>query len=219
MPIQINLLAEAHALEERRRRDPVKRVILAGAVLVVLILVWSSSLLVKTMIVKGDANRFETSLNSRTNEYRQILGNQTKLAETRQRLEALDRLASNRFLVGTLLDTLQKTTVENVQLVRLKLDQAYTLTEAQTNAAGTGPKPATATEKTVLTLNVKDTSPTPGDGVSKYQQALSTASYFREALARTGGFRLTALGSPQTDPDGKSILLFTLEARFPEKTR
>jgi hypothetical protein len=219
MPIQINLLAEAQALEEQRRRDPVKRVILAGSVLVVLILVWSSSLMVKTMLLKGDLNRDLNSLNSRTNEYRQILANQRKLGEDNEKLEALRRLASSRFLVGNLLDALQKTTVDNVQLVRLKIDQAYTVAESQTNETGSTLKPVGATERIVLTLNAKDTSPTAGDAVSKFQDALSSARYFQEILGKTSGFRLTALGSPQTDPEGKSLVLFTIEARFPDKTR
>ena len=76
MPIRINLLAEAQALEDARRRDPVKRVILAGVFAIVLILVWSSSLMVRTMIGKGELSQLEGSLNSRTNAYRQILENQ-----------------------------------------------------------------------------------------------------------------------------------------------
>lgn len=216
MPIHINLLAEAHALEDERRRDPIKRVILAGVVVVMLILVWSSSLMVKTMIAKGDLNRLEGNLNSRTNEYRQILENQRKLGESKQKLEALHRLATNRFLIGNLLNAMQKTTADNVQLVRLKIDQTYTVVD---ESKSKNPKPATATERIVLTLNARDSSPIPGDAVNKYQEALSSAPYFQQALGNTSGFRLASLGAPQTDPEGKSFVLFTLEARFPEKTR
>jgi hypothetical protein len=108
MPIRINLLAEAQALEDQRRRDPVKRVILAGAVLLGLILAWSSSLMVKTMIVKGEVSRLENSLNSRTNEYRQILETQKMLGQDTLKLEALHQLATNRFLLGNLLDALKR---------------------------------------------------------------------------------------------------------------
>src|ERR1022692_3564839 len=222
MPIRINLLADAQALEGQRRRDPVKRLILAGVVAVMLILVWSSSLLVKTMIVKGDLNGFENNLSSRTNEYRQILENQRKIEDDKQKLQALHRLAVNRFLVGNLLDALQKTTVNHVQLLRLKIDQSYTMTEETKPKDDTGHpsgKPATAMEKIVLTLNARDNSPTSGGGVSKYQDALSSAPYFQYALGKGGGFRLTALGSPRTGPDGKPFVLFTVGARFPEKTR
>jgi hypothetical protein len=216
MPIHINLLAEAQTLEEERRRDPVKRVILAGAVVVVLILAWSSSLMVKTIIAKGDLNRLEGNLNSRTNEYRQILDSQKRLGEGKQKLEALQRLATSRYLMGNLLNALQKNTVDNIQLVRLKVDQSYVLTE---ESKSKNPKPATATEKIVVTMNARDNSPVPGDTVNKYQETLSGASYFQGALGNAGGFRLVALGAPQTDSEGKSFVLFSLEARFPEKTR
>src|SRR4051812_35048858 len=129
MPIRINLLAEAQALEDQRRRDPVKRVILVGVVLVAIMLAWSSSLMLKTMIVKGEQGRMESEMNSRTNEYRQVLENKTKLAEDYQKLEALHRLSTNRFLVGNFLDAFQQTTVDGVQLVHLKLDLLYSLTE------------------------------------------------------------------------------------------
>ena len=222
MPIRINLLAEAQALEDQRRRDPVKRVILAGAVLLGLILAWSSSLMVKTMIVKGEVSRLENSLNSRTNEYRQILETQKMLGQDTLKLEALHQLATNRFLLGNLLDALQKATVDNVQLLRLKVDQQYVATEEtkpKEENSRAPVKPATATEKIVLTLNAKDTSPIPGDAVNKFREALSSAPYFQNALGKTGGFHLTTLGAPQSDPDGRQCVLFTLEARFPEITR
>jgi hypothetical protein len=221
MPIHINLLAEAQALEEQRRRDPVKRVILAGAAVVVLILVLSSSLMVKTMVAKGDLSKLEGNLNSRTNEYRQILDNKKKLDDSKQRLDALRRFSTNRFLIGNLLNAMQGVSVENVQLVRFKLDQYYQLVEETRPASSEGPppKPATATEKIILTLNAKDGSINPGDAVGKFQNALTGSPYFQDALARGSGFRLTTLGAPQSDPEGKPFVLFTLEARYPEKTR
>jgi len=50
MPIRLNLLAEAQAIEEMRRHNPVKRAIWVGALLVCLMLVWSSSLQLKAMM-------------------------------------------------------------------------------------------------------------------------------------------------------------------------
>jgi hypothetical protein len=219
MPIRINLLAETQELEEQRRRDPVKRVVLAGIILVGLIVFWSSSLMVKSMVVKNEVNRLEGNLSSRTNEYRQILDNQKMLGEDKQKLQALQQLATNRFLMGTLLDALQRTTVDNVQLLRLKVDQGYVATEETKAKDRTPAKPATATEKIALLLNAKDVSPNPGDAVAKFQEALARAPYFEAALGKGGGFRLTTLGAPQTDPDGKSFVLFTLEARFPDRIR
>jgi hypothetical protein len=219
MPIQLNLLAEARALEDQRRRDPVKRLILAGVVVVVMLLVWSSSLLVKTIAAKGDVTRLDGELSSRTNQYRQILDNQSQLSEGKLKLAKLHQYATNRFLVGSLLNALQQVKIDNVQLVRLKLDQTYVLVAAKTNSDRTIAKPATATEKILLTLNAKDVNPSSGDAFKKYQDAVSGSPYFQEKLEKTGDFRLANLGQPQVDPEGKSFVLFTLEARLPDKTR
>jgi hypothetical protein len=225
MPIRINLLAEAQALEDQRRRDPVKRVILAGAILLAMILAWSSSLMFKTIIIKGDLSRLEAGLNSRTNDYRQVLENKRILAEDNQKLLALHRLSTNRFLVGNFLDAFQQTTVENVQLVHLKLDLNYTLIEeakAQTNEDGSTPtkgKAAGATEKISFAINAKDASATSGDAVNKLRESISTASYFKEQLGGQNEIRLKSLSAPQTDPDGKPFVLFALEASLPEKKR
>ena len=52
MPIRINLLAEAQALEEMRRKDPVKRAALAAGALVCLALVYSSYLQLRAGIAR-----------------------------------------------------------------------------------------------------------------------------------------------------------------------
>src|SRR5512140_2785373 len=109
MPIRINLLAEAKELEDLRRRDPVKRVILAGVALVVVMLVWSSSFLTQTIIARGEVGRLERNLSALTNEYRQIIQTQAALAEAERKFAALHRLSTERFLVGNLLEAIQKT--------------------------------------------------------------------------------------------------------------
>ncbi|MEI8041555.1 MAG: hypothetical protein WCL11_09115, partial [Verrucomicrobiota bacterium] len=129
MPIRLNLLAEAQAAEEARRRDPVKRAIWLGILAVVLILVWSSSLQLKAMLLRSDVSRLEGQLAFKTNDYRAVLDDQSKTAEMKQKLDALRRLSANRLLNGTLLNALQQTTVDDIQLVRLRLDQSYVLVE------------------------------------------------------------------------------------------
>ena len=181
-----------------RRRDPVKRVIFAGVAVVALILVYSSSLLFQTMATKVEVSRLEGDMNSRTNQNEQVLSNKRNLDDTKMKLLALHRLSTNRFLVGNLLNALQKNTADNVQLVRLKLDQAYQFVEEakSTNTDHTVAKPAMATEKITLTLNAKDNSPEPGDAVKKYQDMVSGALYFQDLLGKSREFRLTTRGVP-----------------------
>lgn len=225
MPIRINLLAEAQALEEQRRRDPVKRAIWAGVLIGVLILVFSSYLQLKAMIAKSEVNQLESQIQTHTNEYQVVLDHRKKLSDYNLKLAALNQLAINRFLNGTMLDALQHATLEDVQLVRIKTDHTYTLVEevkAKTNSTGraTGGKPATITEKILLTLDAKDTSSPPGERLLKFQAVVADNPYFRQYLGKTNEVKLNNVGTPQPPgPDGKAFLPFSLECRYPEKTR
>ncbi len=223
MPITLNLLAEDQAVEELRRRDPVKRAIAIGALLVVVMLVWSSLLQVQTMIVRSALGQIETQLASRTNQYQQVLDCEKKTAETKYKLVALRHLAAERFLYGDLLNALQQTVVDDVQLIRLKVDQSYTYTEeikAKTNDDRVLPgKPATTSEKIVLNLNAKDTGENPGDQMTRFKEAIGRHPYFQSALGKTNEVRLSNLSSPQAGPDGRAFVIFTLECRFPERIR
>jgi hypothetical protein len=223
MPIRINLLAEAQELELERQRDPVKRAIWIGAALVILMVAWCSSLQLKAIVAKGELNKVESQLSSRTNEFQQVLDNQKKLADVDVRLGKLHLMATNRLLYGTLLNALQQTTIDDVQLIRMRAEQNFVLNEeikAKTNANGrlVPGKPATVTEKTVLTLDARDTGANPGDQVNKFKKAVADAPYFRTMLGGSNEVRLTSLSAPQT-LDGKPFVQFTLECRYPEKTR
>jgi hypothetical protein len=226
MPIRLNLLAEAHAAEDARRRDPTKRAILFGGCAVAAMLLWALSLYAKGLVDKSDLGRMETDLQSRTNEYQRVLANQRQLAETRQRYFALQQLATNRYLNGNILQALQQANVEAVQIVRLKTEQTYLLTpetKARTNAAGkviAPAKPAKVTERILLTLDGKDTSATPGDQVTKFKDAIANAPGIRVLLGKTNEVTLRNLSPPQLDPvAGRPCVLFTLECRFPEINR
>ena len=228
MPIRLNLLAEAQSIEDMRRRDPVKRAIWAGALLSALMLVWSSSLQLKAMLASNEVGRTEGLMNTRKNEFQQVLDNQKKTEEIRQKLAALQQLTTNRFLQATLLNALQHATADDVQLVRVKTDQSYTYkeeTKARTNASSVIPfKPATVTEKIVLSLDGTDSSANPGDQVNSFKQILGTNAYFREALGKTNVANLKSMSQPQLLPTpgsttGKASVQFTLECRYPEKTR
>ena len=221
MPIRLNLFAEDQALEALRRRDPVKRAVLAGVVFVVAMLMWSCTLMFKVIVAKAELGTVDGAINSQTNAYGQIVTNEKKLADSKDKLRAIQILATNRFLNGTLLNTLQRTVIENVQVTRLKVTQIYVFTDEvkpKEEDDKRAPKPATVTEKISLTLNATDTSPN-GEAANKFQNALTATSYFQRILLKTNGFRLTSIGAPQTDVSGQSFTAFTLEAHLPEKTR
>ena len=224
MPIRINLLAEAQAMEDLRRRDPVKRAAWVGVLLVMLVLAWSSSVQLKVVMAKRELHKVSGQLSTRTNEFQQVLANQRQLIEANRKLSMLQQVATNRMLHGTLLNALQQATLDDVQLMRFRTDEACVYNEeikTKTNANGhiIPGRPASVTEKLVLTFEAKDSSSNPGDQVNHFKTKVSQSTYFKDVLGKTGDVRLANLSPPQTGPDGKPFVLFQLECRLPEKTR
>jgi hypothetical protein len=225
MPIRLNLLAEAQAAEEMRRRDPVKRALWLAALLIALVLVWSSFLQLRATLAGSEVTRREAQMTARTNEFQQVLDHQAKTREIDARLRVLRQLAADRFLNGTLLNALQQTTVEDVQLIHLQVQQLYTVvggSKTTTNDDGvvTPGRQASTTERTVLNLEGIDSSPNPGDQVARFKSILAANAYFKAVLVKTNAVSLKSLSPPQVAPlTGKPCVMFILDCRFPEKTR
>lgn len=218
MPIRINLLAEALAEDDLRRRDPVKRAIFIGAFLVALSLVWFSSTWLTYMLAKQKLNQVQADIQSHTNAYAQVKINLKKISEAQNRIDALQQLSAARFLQGDFMNALQQTYVPNVQLNRLRIEQTYSATAAvaaKTNSFGVIPgRPPTVTEHVLLTLDAKDFSPNPGDQVNHFKDALLKQDFFKPNLDPASGIRLASLSALQTPLDSKPFVLFTLECRF-----
>lgn len=211
MPIRINLLAEAQALEELRRRDPVKRVIWIGVFLAFLVLLWSSSLQVQAIVAKGDLARLQADIGTRTNDFARVTSEKRELTDVAQRLSALQQLATNRFLNATVLNALQQVALPEVQIIRLQAQQRYDTIEV-------AKKPA-ITEHITLTIDARDTGPTPGDQLGRFKQSLATNAYFQATLGKANEPRLTSYAPVQLGSDGKPFVPFTLECRYLDKTR
>lgn len=210
-------------MEDQRRRDPVKRVIAAGIVAVVLMAGASSWLQLKSTIAKSEMNKAEGLVAARKTEYQQVLDNKKRLQDATHKLGSLNQLATNRLLYGTLLNALQQTTIDDVHLVRLRCDQSFVYNDevkAKTNSDEhvTPGRPASVTEKVLVTLEARDSGTTPGDNVNKLKKQVADNSYFQGNLGKTNEVRLVSL-SPPNSLDGKPFVQFTLECKYPEKTR
>lgn len=222
MPIRINLLAEALAAEDFRRRDPVKRAIFVGVFLVALALVWFSSIWLTYFIYKQRLNQIQADIQTHAKDYAQVQSNQKKIAEMQSRMDALDQLSAARFLQGNLLNAMQTTHVPGVQMTRLRLDQSYSsavpppLKNASTGA--TIARPPVVTERTVLTLDARDFSPNPGDQVNHFKEALMKQDFFKPLIDPAIGIRVSGISAQQTLGDSKPFVMFSLECRFLDKT-
>jgi len=224
MPIKVNLLAEALAEEDLRRRDPVKRAIFVGAFLVALSLVWFSSILLVHVVESQQLSSVQGQIQLRTNDYSSVQIKLKKIAEAQKKLDALQKLSDSRFLQGTLMNAFQQLYVPNVELTRLRVVQTYNNTAgtaAVTNLYGVTPgRPPGATEHILVGLDAKDFSANPGDQVNRFQDVLGAQDYFKSNLNATNGVRLANLSAPQSSIDNtKPYVLFTVECRFPDKTR
>jgi len=225
MPIRLNLLAEAKAEEELRRRDPVKRAVWGAILIVSAMLGWSCFLYVRTTLAHARLASVENQLSQRMNQYQIVVDDQNKVTEMERKLTSLRRLSTDRLLYGTLLNALQQTTLDDVQLLRFKVDQTYIIkegTKSRTNEDQTiiPGKPSTATENIVLTLEGSDSSQNPGDQVDKFKLALAANPYFKTQLLKTNAVTLKSLSAPQALPgNAKASVIFKLECRYPVVTR
>jgi hypothetical protein len=226
MPIRINLLAEAQAAEEERRKDPVKRGTYVAGFIVCLVVLWAASLQVKLMSAKGKLNGLESQWKSIANDYEAVVASQRGSMEAESKLSSLYQMTTNRFLWGNVLNAFQQTMngMDDVQVVRLKAEQAYIFTEgtpSRTNGTSVSPgKPGTSTERISMNVEAKDISDQPGNRVNQFKESISNVPFFRETLMRTNGVLLTSLSAPQGNQDSpQTFVMFSLKCSFPEKTR
>lgn len=216
MPIRINLLSEALIEEDFRRRDPVKRTIYGGSFVVALSLVWFSSTWLEGVVDKQKLSSAEADMEAHTNEYAQVQSNLKRTADVQKRIDALNQLASARFLQGNLMNALQQTYVPNVQLLHLRVHQEYSATAATPAKNGSPGHPACATEHVTVVMDAKDCSPNPGDQVQNFKDALLKQDYFNASIG-TNGIRLSGLSALQTPTEGKPFVMFTLECKFADR--
>jgi hypothetical protein len=224
MPIHINLLAEAQAAEELRRRDPVKRAIFIGISLIAVALMWSGMVEVNAMMAREHLYGVQMEIDSKTNAYQHVVADQNKIATIQKKLAALQKLQAARFLQGNLLDALQHATVDGVQLTRLRVDQACLLTagseaKVTVGAYKTAATPASVREKIIVHLDARDFSANPGDQVNKFKAAIAKRSYFQAVLEKTNGVQLANPPSAPMTDSGKPYVTFTLDCRYPEVIR
>lgn len=222
MPIRINLLAEAQAAEEMRRKDPVKRAIWIGGFLVFLVLFWSGMLQIKIMAARSGLSLLQVNWKSIEAKVQKINDHRNSTRQLEQKLSALDQFTTNRMLWANALNVLQQIPADGVQLVRVHSEQSFQINEApraKTNTTGVVPAPVgTVTEKIHLEVEGKDYSLVPGDQVPKYKQSLASHPYFEANLQKTNKVQLTSQSAPQAEA-GRAYVAFGLQLSFEQKER
>lgn len=222
MPIHLNLLAEQLAEEDLRRRDPVKRAVLAVVAVAALLVGYGGFLQIQLARAQNAVAGAEVQLRQMEPQFKLVRTNQNRIAQADRNVAALRQLTTNRFLWGPALNALQFSMVGNIQVVRLKTDQSYTLTEgtkAVTNAATvTKARPPSVKEKALLTIEARDYSPQAGGQILNFQSALNSNAYFQGSLKKA---ELTGRSPPTADPGDPShpFVLFSIDCQYPERAR
>jgi hypothetical protein len=177
----------------------------------------------KLLIKMREVNRYDSEWRNFEKDYKVVTANQDKAADATLKKAALTSLATNRFLWAPMLNALQYTLVDGVQITHIKTEQGHTLTEGtktSTNSAGivSKAKPATSRQKVLFVVDAKDLSSRSGDQIFKFQEKLNAEPYFKTNLEK---IELTGRSQPQTDPanPNRPFVQFTLECRFPDEVR
>src|SRR5437763_11982212 len=150
MPIRINLLAEAQADEELRRKDTVKRAVLAGILIICAVMVWSSTVQVSIIVSKSELSGLQSTWQRLEKNYNVAVDTKRKALDAEEKLSALQRMTTNRFLWGTTFNALQRTLVgiDDIQVTRIRTEQSYTAEEIKARPADPhSAKVASAVEK------------------------------------------------------------------------
>jgi len=220
MPIRINLLAEAQAAAELRRKNPVKRGIWIGSFLVCVIFLWIVNLQLNILFEQKNFHNIEADWKTKMTNYAAVTNEMVKSAEVERKLAQLDYLSTNRFLWGPVLNALQQTVVDQVQVTRVRGDQSIVHEDAHdiVNGASKEHIRAGMVEKVTLVIDAKDLKPD-DESYAKYKKNLSSFDFFTNRLQGRGFIMAGTLGPRTVDPvdPSRQFITFTLAAQFPEE--
>jgi hypothetical protein len=221
MAIRINLLAEEQAAEELRRKNPVKLAIWVGGFFVAVAALFILKLQLDINFSKNDYAGVDKQWKDNIAKYAAVTNNMAKIAEIDRKLNALDKLSTNRFFWAPVLNALQQTMINDIQVVKISGDQKYVKEEAKFIGSGASKQmvPGSILEKVTLYIDAKDYN-AGAQNYDKFKESLSNYEFFLKNLQR--GFILDGtLSSPSVDPTdiNRQFVVFRLVSHFKDVPR
>jgi hypothetical protein len=125
MPIRINLLAEQQAAEEARRKDPVKRAIWIGSVLVFATIVWAMMEHLELTQRRSELTNLEAQFKKADDSARRVRDTLAEAGDLEDRIRALEKYSTNRILWASTLDGFQKASMEQIRFKAIETNQRY----------------------------------------------------------------------------------------------
>jgi hypothetical protein len=217
----MNLLAERQEAAALRRRDPIRWGSWAAVLLILAFLCWGVLLRLTLGRATAELNRCQAQLVSIQKDSKEVSANSRKAGEIERALGSLDKISSNRFLWALPLNALQYIMADNIQLIRLRMQEeivhlpgAKLATNSNKGIAG---KLLTSTARITLSLQGKHFGEPPT--AERFIEDLGSFPYFKANLRKVQPIRLVSISSQQVDPieTSKTFILFNIECRFVEK--
>jgi hypothetical protein len=221
MPIRINLMAEAQALEEARRRNPVKLGIWIAGFFVAVVMLWIAKLQLDIYFAKNEWGTLNSQWRAAEDKYNNVTNQEARIEGIKEKIAALDHLKTNRFLWGPVLNALQQTVVDQIQVTRVWGAQTFEHEAPRSIGSGASLKTIPGTvnfEKVKLSIAGKDYSPT-AEGYKKYEDTLNHFDFFAKRMNGHDGFTIEGAPSariPESPGSSREYRTFTLTNTFPD---
>jgi hypothetical protein len=213
-------MAEAQALEEARRRNPVKLGIWIAGFGVALVGLWIAKVQMDIYFARNELVNLNAQWKAAEEKYNGVTAEKARIGAINGNISALDHLTTNRFLWGPVLNALQQSVVDQIVVTHVWGGQTYEREPNKSIGAGASQKtiPGSANfEKVKMSIAGKDYSPS-AEGFKKYEDALNHVDYFAKVLGVREGFTIEGAPGPKfADAPGsqKEYRAFTLTNQFP----
>jgi Tfp pilus assembly PilM family ATPase len=215
--VQINLLADRIESRTRARKDPVRNTLYAAAAAIVLMLGWAGYIhyaLSQTNAQLARLDREMTEINSPATQSARIALEGQKIITT---LGAIEQHATNRFLFASAFNALQEVVSQDVQVVRLTLQQSAQYIPGVRGSRSAPAKKACSAEKVVLTVQAKNFADPKSSDI--FMDRVANHPYFQANLRKVDPVVLKSRTPRQVDPlnPNQVYTLFTIECLYPER--
>jgi Tfp pilus assembly PilM family ATPase len=219
--VQINLLADQIEARARRRRDPVRLCAWSAAAAIILMLAWAGYIRMNLTEVTNQMATLEAELKSLKAKASDAAKLTSDAKRTVNAVAAMEQHATNRFLFAPVLNALQQTGGNDVQVIHVSIQQATQYVPGVRASSKGGvrvpAKRGYVAEKNTLLIQAKNfADPKSGDA---FLDEIATQEYFQTNLRKVNPVLLKNRMPRQVDPldPDKTFTLFTIECSYPER--